>query len=100
MGHQSQTPNHWSCGELPRGGARPAVEKLDEEMMRQTLVDIVERYPAFTLLQINAELCVRLPAKPEISITTISSSLDGQSILDEKIGGRAGRSQQCTHKTR
>ena len=65
--------------DLAREGARPAVQKLDEEM-RQTLVDNVETLPTFSLLQISAELRVRLPAKPEVSITTISSSLDGQLI--------------------
>ena len=70
--------------ELPREGARPAVQKLDEKLLRQTLVDVVERHPTFTSLQINTELRVRLPAKPEVSIA-ISSSLDGQLISMKKL---------------
>ena len=50
--------------ERPRGGARRL--KMDEEMTN-TIVQIVELHPEFTLEQIQAELQARLPDKPHVS---------------------------------
>ena len=72
--------------EAPRrnswGGRRSA--KLDDEM-RRTLRDIVEEHPAFTVDQINYELRIRLPQKPQIQRTTVNSALIGQLLFLKKL---------------
>ena len=68
----------------PRGGRREEVVKMDEEMAR-CLVEIVQDFPAYTLVQINTELQHRLPDKPHVSRTTVANALDGQLIRVKKM---------------
>ncbi len=65
-----------------RGGARHI--KVDDDM-RDCLIDIVERNPAFTLEQINNELQNILPNKLHISLPTVAKILDGQLIRMNKL---------------
>jgi len=87
----------------PRGGAR--VIKVDDEM-KNCVVEIVEEHAAFTLkqvicftllkvisleiilmfhVQINEELQVRLPNKPNIHISTLAKALDGMLVRLKKL---------------
>jgi hypothetical protein len=58
--------------------------KVDDDM-RDCLIDIIERNPAFTLEQINNELQNILPNKPHISLPTVAKILDGQLIRMKKL---------------
>ena len=69
---------------VPRGGARAAVRKVDDEMKHQ-VDDIVERYSAFTLKQIKHRLQLELPDKPRVSISSVAAMLDGQLITLKKL---------------
>ena len=53
--------------------------------MVDTLVLIVESHPEYTLQQLKAELQIRLPNKPRVSIQTISMSLRNQLIVLKKL---------------
>ena len=84
----------------PRGGARPARNKVDEEM-KDAAVDIVEENAAFTLNQINAHLRQTLPHKPNISISTLAAILDGRLMRVKKLeDARVERNSQVTKEER
>ena len=68
----------------PRGGARVARKKIDDEMKNAAAM-IVEDYPGFTLKQINQELRRRQPQKPHISISFLACMFDGQLIKLKKL---------------
>ena len=65
----------------PRGGAR--FHKVTQAI-KETLISIVEEQPEFTLNQINSELRSRLPNEPEIGITTLANTLNGQLLVMTK----------------
>ena len=67
---------------LPRGGPRRM--KLDDEI-RNTLVQLVEEHPTFTLVQLKTELEILLPNKPLLSISSIARSLTGSLIVLKKM---------------
>lgn len=67
---------------LPRGGRRRAF--IDNEI-RDELVTIVEQHPTYTLLQLNAELRLRLPEKPHISTTSVARCLSNSLIVVKKM---------------
>lgn len=68
--------------ERPRGGRRH--QKMDEDMAN-TVVEIVESQPEFTLAQIKADLQARMPDKPSVSIQTISTCLRNRLIFLKKM---------------
>lgn len=68
----------------PRGGAREATTKVDDEM-KEAAVAIVERNAAYTLKQINAQLRQTFPQKPHISISTLATMLDGQLVAMKNL---------------
>lgn len=83
---------------LPRGGRRRAV--VDEEI-RAALVAIVEEHPTYTLLQLNAELRLRLPHKRQISTTSVARCLTNSLIVMKKIeDSPAERNSEATKTAR
>lgn len=69
-------------GRGQRGGARN--NKVDREMI-DACVEIVQDHPEFTLQQIKVELHNRLPNKPQVCISTISTMLHGELITVKKL---------------
>ena len=66
----------------PRGGVRHS--KMTREM-KNTIRDIVERHPDFTIRMINEELRRQLPQAPQVGRSTISSTLEGLMITLKKL---------------
>ena len=53
--------------------------------MKNTIRDIVERHPDFTIRMINEELRRQLPQAPQVGRSTISSTLEGLMITLKKL---------------
>ncbi len=68
----------------PRGGRREQSSKWDDKMCEH-IVEIVQNHPAYTLIQINNQLRRDLPAKPRVSISSLSNMLDGRLISTKKL---------------
>ena len=66
----------------PRGDVRHS--KMTREM-KNTIRDIVERHPDFTIRMINEELRRQLPQAPQVGRSTISSTLEGLMITLKKL---------------
>ena len=83
---------------LLSGGARRV--KMEDDM-RDCLIDITERNPAFTLKQINEEMRILLPEKPNISIATVAKVLDGQLKTIKKLNDApVDRNSEATKNSR
>ena len=67
---------------VPRGGRHRAF--VDDDITA-TLVEIVEQHPTFTLVQLNAELRLRLPEKRRISTTSVARCLNNSLIVLKKM---------------
>ena len=65
-----------------RGGARN--RKVDQQMI-DNMVATVEQHSEYTLGQINTELRVALPNKPQITETTVARALKHQLIVLKKL---------------
>ena len=69
---------------LSREGARTEAQKMDADML-WVLLEVVEEHTAYTLQQINMELCARLPQKPEVCVSSIARALDDQLMSVKKL---------------
>ena len=67
-----------------RGGVRQQRKKVTERLINEAVL-IIEEHPEFTLLQINAELRVRLPDHQQIGRSTLANVLNGQEIVLKKL---------------
>ena len=68
----------------PHGGARAEAQKMDADML-WVLLDVIEEHAAYTLQQINVELCARLPHKSEVCVSLITRALDDQLVSVKKL---------------
>ena len=68
--------------EKPRGGVRS--NKVTDEM-KNTISDIVNAYPEFTIEQVKQELIARLPESPRISCSTVSNVMVGMLLTMKKL---------------
>ena len=68
----------------PRGGVREQSQKINNVHVAAT-VKIVEEHPDYTLAQIKAELQLKIPNEPAISIVSLCNILKSQLIIVKKL---------------